>query len=192
MRATLKNLAAATGVVLPVLPFAICLAIRGAEGWKLWHEMSRATPLGLIVWIWAAAYLLASVVTIFRLDDEDSLRGWELLIDAGNMVTSLVLAVKCADQQLTLGHSMSYGFRFSLWLGICVVVQLTVTFVARRARAVSQRLYQQMHSHYPSAVKNSTGDAALNPPRYVEAAEVGCMDRVAETSDAEANEVLFV
>ncbi len=100
---------AVCGAVLPAVPVGTCLVFRGVEAWKLWHEMSRFTTLGVIAWLWAFAYILASVVTIFGLDDQRELRWWELLIDAGNGVSSVVLAIKCASQQFDDSHPIPYG-----------------------------------------------------------------------------------
>ena len=150
-----KFLTATIGVALPACPVVICLAFRGVEGWKLWFKMSHFSLLGMLAWLWTFAYLAACVVTIFRLDDERNLRWWEFLIDSGNMVTSCILAMKCAKQQFDIDLPISYGVRFALWLSVCLIAQFTVTFVARRARKISQRLYRQLNPKPAKAIQRS-------------------------------------
>jgi hypothetical protein len=151
-----KFLAATIGVVLPACPVVVCLVLRGAEGWKLWNEMNHFSALGLLAWLWTLAYLSACAVTIFAIDDERNLRWWEFLINAGNLVTSCILAMKCAKQPFDGDDQMPYAFRFVLWLGICLIAQLTVAFVARRARRISQRLYRKLNSKPLKAVRKSS------------------------------------
>lgn len=143
------------GAVLPAVPVAMCLVLRGVEAWKLWHEMRDFTFLGALAWIWVAAYVLASVVTIFGIDEERELRWWELLIDAGNGVSSIVLAIKCAGHQIDDGHPLPYAARFVLWLAVCILPQLMVTHAARRARAVAHHLHRQLKAQQTRAVRRA-------------------------------------
>jgi hypothetical protein len=145
MRVTFRyKLLVVCGAVLPSVPIAACLAFRGVEAWRLWLEMKEFTALGAIAWLWVAAYVLASVVTVLGVDDERELKWWEFLIDAGNCVTSIILAIKCANQQFDDAHPLPYGVRFLLWLAVCLIPQLMVTHAARRARAVARHLQHQL------------------------------------------------
>jgi hypothetical protein len=130
--------------VLPAIPVVMCLVMRGVEAWKLWYDMRDFTFLGAIAWVWVASYLLASVVTILHIDDAHALKWWEFFIDAGNIVASIILAIKCASHQVDDGHPVPYLFRFFLWFSVCVIPQLMVTHAARRARAVARRLHKQL------------------------------------------------
>src|SRR5262245_42750813 len=87
---------ATAAVALPALPVSLCLVFRGAEAWKLWHEMSRLGVLvGVVAWVWTAAFLGAAIVTLFHIGSRRNLQQWELLIDAANTVTSVLLALEC-------------------------------------------------------------------------------------------------
>jgi hypothetical protein len=145
------------GAVLPALPVMTCLVLRGVEAWKLWHEMHDFTFLGALAWVWVAAYVLASVVTIFGIDEERELRWWELLIDAGNGVSSMVLAIKCAGHQIDDGHPLPYTARFLLWLAVCIIPQLMVTHAARRARVVARHLHRQLRAQQAKELRRPPG-----------------------------------
>lgn len=132
------------GAVLPAIPVCTSLMFRGVEAWKLWREMSQLTALGVIAWLWTVVYVMASLVTIFGLDAERELRRWEFLIDAGNAVSSVVLAIKCASQPFDPAHPIPYAAQFSLWLAMCLIPQAFVTYAARRARHVARRLQRQL------------------------------------------------
>jgi hypothetical protein len=139
------------GTVLPAAPIVTCLVLRGVEAWKLWDEMHEFTFLGAIAWLWVVVYLLASIVTVFGIDDERELKWWEFLIDAGNGVTSIILAVKCASHQIDAAHPMPYLLRFALWLAVCLIPQLMVTHAARRARTVAHHLHRQLKAQRAKA-----------------------------------------
>jgi hypothetical protein len=152
MRVSLRyEFLAICGAVLPVIPVSTCLMFRGVEAWKLGREMSQFTTLGVTAWLWAVSYILASVVTIFRLDDDRELKWWELLIDAGNFVSSIVFAIKCATQQIDDTNPIPYSLRFLLWLAICLIPQLLVTHGARRARNVAGHLQRQLKAQQNKA-----------------------------------------
>jgi hypothetical protein len=184
-----KLIAATIGAILPICPIAVCLVLRGAEGWKLWHEMSSFSALGLLAWLWTFAYLTACLVTIFGLDEERKLGWWEFLIDAGNIVTSCILAMRCAKQQFDAEYQLSYPIRFALWLSICLIAQFTVTFAARRARNVSQRLYRQLNPKPAKVVQRRTVKNALTSSQnFGTAAEKNC----GTAADGERNQVADV
>src|SRR5580692_7976971 len=95
-RSVQRWVAATIALVLPQLPVILCIALRGAEAWKLCFEMGRLTTVGIMVWMWTAAFAAAAVVTIFHLDDIRNLRRWEFIIEAANTVTSVFLAWDCS------------------------------------------------------------------------------------------------
>lgn len=136
-----RFLAALAAVTLTALPIALCLALRGAEAWKLWHEMSRLGVLvGIVAWVWTAVFLGAAIVTIFHMGTRRTLRRWEILIDAANTVTSALLALECADQHIAVLHGFSYEWQIALLFLVFLIPQLTVTFAAREARDIARRL----------------------------------------------------
>ena len=148
-----RFLAAVAAVALTALPIALCLALRGAEAWKLWHEMSRLGVLvGIVAWVWTAVFLGAATVTIFRIGSRCTLRRWEMLIDAANAVTSALLALECADQHITLLHAFSYEWQVALLFFVFVIPQLTVTFAAREARDIARRLRPRDRACEPATV----------------------------------------
>jgi len=132
--------AATIALILPQFPVVLCLALRGAEAWKLFYEMGRLTTVGIMVWMWTAAFTAAAVVTIFHLDDIRNLRRWEFTVEAANTVTSLFLAWDCSAEATGTLHALPLAYRFGAFAVVFLMIQFTVTFIARRARAIARRL----------------------------------------------------
>jgi hypothetical protein len=159
-----KILSAAAGLVLPALPVISCLAFRGLEAWKLWHEMSRFTALGMIAWMWTLAFLAATLITVGGFDTRQNCRRWERLIDAANTVTSVVLAIDAAKEDVDITDTMPYLVRVLLLFAVCLIAQLTVTFLARRARSVARRMRVQMEKQKAAAAVPTTDMSAAPTP----------------------------
>jgi hypothetical protein len=179
-----KLLAAATGIILPALPVAICLVLRFVEGWKLWDTTSRFTALDLIAWVWTIAYLAASTVIIFQLDDEKHLKRLETLIDVSNVLPSGILAVSCAKQDVEFAQPFPHFVRLSLYFLIFLIPQFLVTYLAGRARIHSKCLYRGLHPDRTNATAEQALELAAarlhhNAPiarPYTDAAEVKMLD----------------
>ena len=140
LRPVQRFTAATLALILPQTPVFLCLVLRGAEAWKLRYEMARLTTVTIVGWTWAAAFLAAAVVTICHLDDSKNLRTWEVLIEVANFVTSVLLAWDCAIDPTGTLRGLPTGSRFAALMFVLIVIQITVTFIARRARAVARRL----------------------------------------------------
>jgi hypothetical protein len=139
-RSVQRFAAATVALILPQTPVFLCLALRGAEAWKLLYEMGRLTTVAIVGWTWAAAFLAAAIVTIYHLDDNKNLRRWEVLIEIANTVTSGFLAWDCAVEATGTLRSLPTVYRFAALMCVLIVIQITVTFAARRARAVAHYL----------------------------------------------------
>jgi len=150
------------------MPGVTCLALRCVEAWKLWDEMSRGTALGVLAWTWAVVFVAAALVTTFHLDDRRSLRCWEFLIDASNVVISIMIALDCAERPTGLFRTYSYGRRFLLLLVICLIPQFIITFAARRARHVAGRVRHQLRLRNATAGQRT----AAGPPKDLPARPV--------------------
>jgi len=144
-----KSIVAAAAVVLPALPFALCLGFRLVEAWKIWDEMNRLTLAGVLAWLWAVAFLGASIVTIFRLGSRRSLGRWELLIDAANTIMTALLAIESADRHPAVLHAFGYGWQVAILFLIFLVPQFTVTFLAREVRSIARRLRTSLPAQKP-------------------------------------------
>jgi hypothetical protein len=143
-RSCSKLVAAGVAVTVPPMLFAVCLVFSGVEAWKLWREISLFAPLGVIVWLWLLAYVVAVIVTIGRLDDEPHLPYWELVIDASNTVTSVILAFACADELGGRMGDVPFLARAGSLLVLCLIAQFIVAFAARRGRQIAGRLFQEL------------------------------------------------
>ena len=150
-------------LAIRLLPFALCLLVRGAQTYQIMHDLSRFTVLRIIGWTWVSAFAVGSAVVIFRLDDNGNLKRWELLIDGGNLFMSLILGFECAQQPLDAPPYFSYIIRVIFWVTSCLLGELLVTFLVRRAEKISKRIKSRIRKSV-AKLPQTTGTACFSSP----------------------------